>query len=220
MNLRTGMSHYWQVLRRSLAALLLGSVLSSALAADDAAGVASDPETAAAETVSRLHSTLIAAMQQGDAFGFDGRYQMISDMLLQTFDFETIARVVTGSSWKQFSDEQRLTFMTAFAQLSAATYADRFDEYKGESFATVSVSPARNGVMVRTQIVKRNGDTVPLDYLVHDVDGQWRIINVVANGVSDLSVKRTEYRAVLKEDGLDGLIRSIDEKRSALQTGR
>lgn len=202
-----------------LATLILVSVLGSANAGAGETSASGDGGAAAAETVARLHATLLDAMQQGESFGFDGRYQMISDMLLQTFDFETISRVVTGSAWKGFTDDERLAFMTAFARLSAATYADRFDEFKGETFTTLSVAPARNGMLVRTQIKKSSGDTVPIDYLVHDVDGQWRIINVVADGVSDLSVKRTEYRAVLRDSGLETLIESIDRKRAELEAG-
>lgn len=172
---------------------------------------------AAAAPVTALHETLLESMQAGAERTFDARYQALGRVLQETFDFNTISRVVTGRFWREFDDAQKLAFMTAFAKLSAATYADRFDTYKGEVFRTLSIAPQRRGAMVRTEIVKGSGGTVALDYLVQPTDAGYRIINVIADGVSDLSVKRAEYTDVLRTSGLEALITSIDAQRVALE---
>ncbi len=177
---------------------------------------ASAPDAAAAP-VAVLHEALLENMQAGDERTFDARYQAIGRVLQETFDFNTISRVVTGSFWREFDDAQKLAFMTAFAKLSAATYADRFDTYKGEVFRTLAIEPQRRGAMVRTEIIKGSGETVPLDYLVQPTDTGYRIINVIADGVSDLSVKRAEYTGTLRTSGLQELIDSIDAKRASLE---
>lgn len=172
---------------------------------------------AAAAPVAALHETLLESMQAGAERTFDARYQALGRVLQETFDFNTISRVVTGRFWREFDDAQKLAFMTAFAKLSAATYADRFDTYKGEVFRTLSIAPQRRGAMVRTEIVKGSGGSVSLDYMVQPTAAGYRIINVIADGVSDLSVKRAEYTDVLRTSGLEALIASIDAQRVALE---
>lgn len=198
-------------LRTFLAVVILWLAASSTHADE-----ATAPDAAAAP-VAALHEALLESMQAGDERAFEARYQAIGRVLQETFDFKTISRVVTGSFWREFDDTQKLAFMTAFAKLSAATYADRFDRYKGEVFRTLSIEPQRRGAMVRTEILKGSGETVSLDYLVQPTDAGYRIINVIADGVSDLSVKRAEYTGVLRTSGLEDLIASIDAKRAALQ---
>jgi len=58
---------------------------------------------------------------------------------------------------------------------------------------------------------------IPLEYLLQQKDGAWRIINIVADGVSDLALKRAEYQRVLATGTIDDLIRYVDEQTSRLE---
>jgi phospholipid transport system substrate-binding protein len=48
--------------------------------------------------------------------------------------------------------------------------------------------------------------------MLKEKGASWRIINIIANGVSDLALKRSEYTAILQRDGFDALISQINEK--------
>ena len=92
-------------------------------------------------------------------------------------------------------------------------YASRFDGYGGEEFVETSRDTARRGrALIRTELRRTAGDTVSLDYLLHEKQGKWYIISVSADGVNDLSLKRAEYAAVIKEKGYNGLITEILSK--------
>ncbi|MCZ6652677.1 MAG: ABC transporter substrate-binding protein, partial [Planctomycetota bacterium] len=87
-------------------------------------------------------------------------------------------------------------------------------------FKTISSAPAQRGrELVRTvlEVNEDPADDVSLDYLLHDSDGKWRIVNVIANGVSDLSLKRADYGAVVKAQGLDSLIAKLEGQISDLE---
>lgn len=178
---------------------------------------ASAQDADAAATVDRLHIALLDIMQNAQTLGFAGRHDSIAPMIEQSFDLEFIARLSIGRYWPELSTEQRARMVDAFSRMSIATYAARFDGYSGERFETVSSKPARRGrVLVRT-FVRKAGDPsedVRLDYLLHDVGGQWRIVNVIANGVSDLSLKRVDYGVTMKTEGFDALIGRIDQQIS------
>jgi len=60
---------------------------------------------------------------------------------------------------------------------------------------------------------------VHLDYVLHRSSRGWRIVNVVADGVSDLALKRVEYTAVLRKRGFESLLSDLEHKIAAYETG-
>ncbi len=163
--------------------------------------------------VEKLHSTLLQAMKQGAEAGYQGRYTTLAPVVNESFDFPTIAKIVVGRFWKDLSEAQRSQFTQTFSKLSTATYASKFDSYSKEEFRHVSNEDmGQKGVLVKTELLKSDGDAVRLDYLLHQKESNWLIVNVVADGVSDLSLKRADYSSVLKEQGFDALIALLNKK--------
>lgn len=162
--------------------------------------------------VQQLHGTLLTLMKDADTLGYAGRVKQVTPVLDTTFDFETIGRVVTGRHWKGLAADKREAFVGTFARLSAATYADNFDGYGGEVFKTLSEEVKKGAALVKTQIVKTDGKTVSLNYVLNQRGKDWRIVNVIAEGVSDLALKRSEYGAVIAKEGIDSLIAKLNAK--------
>jgi len=160
-------------------------------------------------------------MIDADTLGFSGREEKLEPVLKESFDFATISRIVTGKHWKMIDDDERASFVTLFERLSLATYASNFDGFSGEVFETLGVEERRGNLLVKTVIVKGDGDRVSLNYLLRDDDGVWRIVNVIADGVSDLSLKRADYTAVIKSEGFISLITKLNGKiKSYESSGR
>jgi phospholipid transport system substrate-binding protein len=61
-------------------------------------------------------------------------------------------------------------------------------------------------------LIKADGKEVQFDYLLRQNDQRWMIINIIANGVSDLALKRSEYSAVIRRDGFDALMTGLADK--------
>lgn len=74
-------------------------------------------------------------------------------------------------------------------------------------------------MLVRAKLTAANGNTVSLDYVLHQRDDAWRIINVIVEGVSDLSLKRADYAAVLKNEGFEQLMTRIEAQANAFSGG-
>ena len=172
--------------------------------------------TTPAAVVERLHAALLESMRGGEALGHAGRAGLLDGVITHTFDFPTIARIVTGNAWKDASEAQRSAFIDVFRRLSIATYATNFASFGGERFVTGASKESRNARIVETELVKADGEAIPLNYMLHEHNGQWLVVNVVAKGVSDLSLKRAEYTAVIQDEGLDALIARLEEKVSDL----
>ena len=191
-----------------VAALLLLSGFANA--ADD---------TAARQIVEKLHETLLAAMKGATQMGYKGRVELLTPVIESSFDFDSICRIVTGRYWKDASSEQRARFIATFKQLSVATYAANFSSFSGEKFHTESSETDHDALIVRTTLTPADGEPITLNYLLRPSNGVWRIINVVAQGVSDLSLKRADYTAVIKTEGLDSLTNRLDKKIAELGKG-
>jgi len=167
----------------------------------------------AIDVVENLHKTLLLVMKDGNQIGYQGRYDRLAPVITDGFDMPFISKIVLGRFWETFDSQQRSKFIETFSRLSIATYAANFDTYSGERFKLTSEKEVSGGrILVQTQLIRSDGGKVQLDYLLHRVGSQWRIINVVADGVSDLALKRADYTSFLKNNGLDLLLAKLNEK--------
>jgi phospholipid transport system substrate-binding protein len=164
------------------------------------------------ELVDRLHATLIRAMKGGHAMGYEGRYKLLSPVILQSYDMPYIAQLTLGSYWSTLSEAQRDQFIQVLQQYSIANYAAEFDSYNGGSFETQSEQSAQPGInSVSSTFTSGSGKQHQFNYLLRQTPKGWRIINVIVDGVSDLSLKRSQYAYVMKTDGFDALIKKLKE---------
>jgi phospholipid transport system substrate-binding protein len=163
--------------------------------------------------VSKLQEALIKAMREGAKLGYQGRYELLAPVVDQTHDLDFIARTTLGANWAQLSPEQQRTFTDVFRKLSIATYAGWFKEHDGERFEFLEQQPMpRDQVMVRSKLIQSGGDPVRFDYILRQGKEGWRIVNILADGVSDLALKRVEYRAILQRDGFQKLVDMLKKK--------
>ncbi|MDX2316208.1 MAG: ABC transporter substrate-binding protein [Gammaproteobacteria bacterium] len=177
----------------------------------------------AVTTVDNLHAALLDTMKNAKTLGYGGRRDRIAPVVEASFDLVFITRFTLGRYWADLGTEQRAIMVEALRRLTIANYASRFDGYSGERFETKSSKPARKGrELVRTVLVVNNdvADNVTLDYLLEETAGSWRIVNVVANGVSDLSLKRADYGAIIKTQGVDSLLARLNGQIADLESDR
>jgi phospholipid transport system substrate-binding protein len=171
--------------------------------------VSNEPE----QTVNRLHETLLKAMREGEKLGFQGRVALLAPVINQTHDLDFIARTTLGANWDQLNTTQQRTFADVFRKLSIGSYAGWYKSYNGERFEFLKKQPLQgNQVMVRSRLVPLKGDPISFDYILRPGKDGWRIVNILAEGVSDLALKRVEYRAILQRDGFSTLIDMLKKK--------
>ena len=182
----------------------------------------SAPATAAEprDVVERFHAALLDVMQNADKLGISGRYDRLRPEVERAFDLSRMIRIASGPAWTDADETARKSLVEAFARMSAGTYAAQFDGYSGESFAIDGVKPGPRGSrLVATRIVTGKGESVPITYVLIDSDtpDDWQITDVLLNNaISELSVRRSEYRSIVEKSGLPGLAKTLDDKASEL----
>ena len=169
--------------------------------------------TSPVQTVNSLHATLLKGMREGDKIGFQGRFKLLAPVINRTHDLGFIAHTILGKLWTKLDREQQHIFIGTFRKLSISTYAGWFKNYEGERFEFIEKKTIpRNQILVRSRLIKANGDTVSLDYILRQGKKGWHIINILADGVSDLALKRVEYRSILRQKGFPVFIDMLKEK--------
>ena len=176
-------------------------------------------ESPAQDIVASLHAALLDVMIAADALGFEGRRDYLAPVMEDSYDMALIARASTGRYWRQANDDQRRRIVDAITRLSITIYAARFDGFSGERFRTLSEEPGPRGtVLVKTEIVKSDGDTVALNYLMRETGGAWRIVDVYLDGIySEIALKRADYAGILKRAGFDALFAEIEKKIAEIE---
>ncbi len=168
--------------------------------------------------ISHLNETLLETMKNAKTLGYSGRYQKLDKVIGETHDLAKIARLSVGrKNWGEMSGQQRQKFVDEFHRYSIATYVDRFNGFGGETFKTISEQPLPRGrVVVKSLLRSPEYGVVNFDYILDQDDaGQWKIINIMADGVSDLSLKRAHYSDVIKQKGIEALIAELIAKTAS-----
>jgi phospholipid transport system substrate-binding protein len=181
-------------------------------------GEGADP---AAARVNTLYDALLQTMKQAKQLGLKGRYHKLAPVLAKTYDLPLMARIAVGPSWDTLSASQKQSIITAFARMTTATYANRFDGFSGEALEILqTVAEPSGDKLVKTRIVQSDGKIVALNYLARNTGSDWRVIDVYLNGtISELASRRAEFGAILKSGGPDALVAALNKQGDKLLTG-
>lgn len=195
-----------------LAIALLAISPIDSFAADPTPATSTTTQTAK-QVVEEFQAVLIDVMKQGPALGYQGRYDKLFPAITRSHDLTKIARIVVGKEWETLSEKQQNELVEVFIRLGVSSYAHNFKAFSGESFKFDNEEQAsRGGVVVHTTLLIPDGKAVKFDYMLKEKPNGWSIINIIADGVSDLALKRSEYTSILQSQGFDALIAQINAK--------
>ena len=172
-------------------------------------------------TIVSLQQALVAASGDATKATVAERYRALEPSIVATHDLPYIAEFALRRQWSSLAAGDRERFVAAFRRLSVMTYAARFAKVAPDAFRPLEAgSPDANGRVQVTTAIKREGQTdVSLEYLLQQEGENWRIINVIADGVSDLALKRAEYQRVFTSGGIEGLIAELEQQTNRLEGG-
>lgn len=190
-------------------------ILLIALSFGGSARAESDPT----QPVRLLCDSLIFVMKQGAQLGFQGRENKLRPVVDSVYDMGAVTQNTLGLAAKKLSPEETSQLAAAYGHFSVATYADQFRAWDGERFEIDAPRPQANGtILVPSWIVGNDGSRTAIDYVMHDVNGSWRIVDVLFQGsVSQVAVRRSEFVPIFRQSGVGALIALLDGKSEALE---
>ena len=169
------------------------------------------------DTIQSLYANLLGTMKNGSTLGESGRFAQLEPVIRSSFDLPVMARLSVGPAWAGLSAAQQQQVIDSYGRYISATYADRFDSYDGQQLQVTGERPGPSGDIVSSRIVKANGEPVELDYLMRQDGGSWQIADIYVDGtISEVATRRSEFAAIIRNQGVDGLIEALNRKADLL----
>ncbi|MFZ5492912.1 MAG: MlaC/ttg2D family ABC transporter substrate-binding protein [Pseudomonadota bacterium] len=192
-------------------ALVLVSVAPQAPAQDDPTAVVRDT----AERV--LHSLRSERARYQDDKAL---FQLVREVVFPRIDRERTAQWVLGANWRTATPAQREQFVNEFSDLLLRTYGTALRQYDSETlnYLPVQAPAGADRVTVRTEIIRPDGPKVSVDYQLTNRSGEWKVYDVIIENVSMVVTYRSEYAAIIKRDGMDGLLKQLSERNRSLNS--
>ena len=204
--------------RRKVLALGLCAV---AFAANARGARAAQGTASPQETIATLQAALVDSAARLGKAPVAERYRALEPTIVKTHNLPYIAEFALRRQWAMLNDDERQRFVAAFQRLSVMTYAARFANVAPDAFRPLDAGmPDASGrVQVKTAIKREGQADVSLEYLLQQDGDDWKIINIVADGVSDLALKRAEYQRLFASGGIEGLIAELEQQTDRLEDG-
>lgn len=186
------------------------------------AGATPPAVAAALAPIHALDTALLAIMHAGKAAPFQRRFDRLAPAVDRAFDLPHILRFSIGSGWSDLDATMQASLLTAFRRYTVASYVDNFDSFDGQTLTEQPTTRALPGgeQVVFTRIVSRSGASHALDYVMRQDGGQWKAIDVLADGaISRVAVQRSDFRHLLDHGGAEALMASLQRKVRNLSRG-
>ena len=139
------------------------------------------------------------------------RYEQIRAIVDKHFDFRSMSQSVLATNWKKASPEERRRFVDFFSEYLENTYFGAIDAYTGEQIEYSAGKVRGDRALVDTFIVTKTA-RIPVTYKLKLNDGDWYAYDVIIEGVSLVNNYRRTFSAIIREDGVDGLLNDIQQR--------
>ena len=134
------------------------------------------------------------------------------------FAMATIGRFVVGRHWRTMTDEQRTEYQMLFREWLLKSYSGRLRQGTGQEIKFLKTTVvSKRDTFVRTRINQVSSrPPVIADWRVRKFDGQYKIIDIVVEGVSMAAAQKSEFESVIRREGIDGLIGNLRSRLAML----
>ena len=176
----------------------------------------------AKDTVEAQINKMLARMKEPSfkQLARDAKIIEIQQIINEVFDFNELSRRTLGRDWKKFSTEQQKEFVSLFEQILQNVYADRILAYTQEKIEFGKETELKKGrVEVESYIITLDNKKVPIFYRMSDKSGQWRVYDVVIEGISMIKNYRGQFREILKTKKPEDLLKTMREKAKEKPAG-
>jgi len=170
---------------------------------------------AARETVESQVNKVLKALAE-PAFkdqAKDVKIVKIRSIVNEIFDYIELSKRTLGREWTKFNAPQQNEFVKLFSELLEKTYADRLLSYSDEKVVFEKETQLREGqAEVTSYVLTADGKKIPLDYRLIQKEGNWRVYDVIIEGISLVKNYRDQFRDILAKDSPEEVLKMLREK--------
>jgi len=199
-------------LARTAAAILVVVVIG--LAAPGARAM-TESEAGARAVISETVDEVLAVLRDKSK-PTEERIRLLEQIVYGRFDLYVMSRLVLARNWKRFSEEQQKQYVEEFKQYLTNSYGNRIERYDQQEVEIIGErEEPRGDVVVQTKILGGEFEGASVDYRLRKKESDWRVIDVVIEGISMVSNYRDQFKSIVSSGGPELLLEKLKEKNAA-----
>jgi phospholipid transport system substrate-binding protein len=184
-------------------------------------GVAAQPAVAGGATEAMKHTidevlTTIRDKELKQPGKVEERRQRLEQIVGDRFDYQEMSRRSLGAPWNTLSDKDKQEFVALFQTLLTNSYADKIESYSGEGVKYINERTENEYAEVRTKVLTGKVE-IPLDYRLLNKGGDWRVYDVVVDGVSLVNNYRGQFSKILRSSTYADLVDQLRKKSDKIK---
>ena len=146
------------------------------------------------------------------------RRRQLRSLLERHFDFSDMSRIALGYHWRELNPSQRAQFTELFTAFIENAYLSKIQDYSGQDVAVLGQNSEGEGfARVRSQIIQQGKQPIKVDYLLREMDTDWKIYDVTVDAISIVANYRNQFNRVINDQGFDKLMADMRVKQQQLQ---
>ena len=146
----------------------------------------------------------------------EARRHLLEKVVAARFDYTEMSRRALGAPWNQLTDSQKQEFVGLFRTLLTNSYADKIETYSGEGVQYLNERTEKEYAEVRTKVLSGKTE-IPLDYRLINKADDWRVYDVVVDGVSLVNNYRGQFTKILRASSYSDLVDQLRKKSDKLK---
>lgn len=201
--------------RFALSTLVVLSLATSSVAYANEAAETAAPAAAPSQStngaqayVDTLAQQVLAIVKDANSDKAD-RVKKIEALFTDKVDMDFIARFVLGKNWRAATPAQQQAYIAAYKPFLLKNYASRLTKYSGQTYSLKKTRNDGDTNIVTMEIADSNGQSFLVDYRLRGSNGNYKIVDVIVEGVSLLTTQRSEFASIIDQKGLDGLTEAL-----------
>ncbi len=130
-------------------------------------------------------------------------------------DYDALARDSLGNEWDKRTPEERQQFQALLTSLVQSSYTKNLRSTLDYNIVFEKTQPAKKGELVETVAQHKTDnrkEPIHINYLVHQVDGKWRVYDIITEGSSLVKNYNNQFRSIIKKNGFSDLIERMKKK--------
>ena len=184
-------------------------------------GVAAQPAMAGGATEAMKHTidevlTTIQDKELKQPGRSEERRQRLEKIVGDRFDYQEMSKRSLGAPWNTLSDKDKQEFVALFQTLLTNSYADKIESYSGEGVKYINERTENDYAEVRTKVLTGKVE-IPLDYRLLNKGGDWRVYDVVVDGVSLVNNYRGQFSKILRSSTYADLVDQLRKKSDKIK---
>jgi phospholipid transport system substrate-binding protein len=143
----------------------------------------------------------------------ESRRQQLKRALGERFAFDEMAKRSLGAQWQKRTASEQQEFVRLFTDLLEGAYLSKLEEYSGEKIQFVNERQEKDFAEVNTKVVNRKGEDFALDYRLMNINGDWKVTDVVIENISVVNNYRSQFNRVLSKSSFEDLTEAMKQKK-------